>query len=167
MLARKQQGGPATRRQLERLQDRREALDGRKGIQLGRAVLRDGPVRERQAESEGSERTARFERWDLDARINLRPAGACYLEEPIKKGVTYPCVIETSAYCVGNEKTRYPVARLLINRGRGFKVAGSARSSPMSVDCRFWVGPDFGIHYEFSAVEGSAVARRSARGLSG
>jgi hypothetical protein len=30
--------------------------------------------------------------------------GACYLEEPIKKGVTYPCVIETSAYCVGNER---------------------------------------------------------------
>jgi hypothetical protein len=92
---------------------------------------------------------------------------SCSVEEASEMGVTYPCVIETSAFCIGNETTRYPVARLIVNRGRGFKVVASARSSLMSLDCRSRVGRFFDVHLEVWAVEGREVADPSVRERSG
>jgi hypothetical protein len=93
--------------------------------------------------------------------------GSCNMEEAIKKGVRYPCVIDTSAFCIENEKTRYPVARLIVDWGRGFKVVARARSSPMSLDCRSRVGRFFDLYMEVSAVEGREVAAGSPKTRSG
>ncbi|HEY7257105.1 MAG TPA: hypothetical protein VH476_10535 [Solirubrobacterales bacterium] len=92
---------------------------------------------------------------------------SCSMEAAIKKGDTYPCVDERTNYCIGKEEKRYPVARLIISRGRGFKVVASARSSPMSLDCRPRVVGFFNLHLEASAVEGREVAGGSAKSRSG
>ncbi len=93
--------------------------------------------------------------------------GSCDLQREIKKGVTYPCVVNTSAFCLENERTRHPVARLLISRGGGFKVVAAAESSPMSLNCRFQLTRSFRLHFEVSAIKGREIARHPAARHSG